>query len=54
MDSRLCGNDVKSSGDDEIHSGASGPANGQGILIEKTLNIRKRYQCHNISPPVPL
>jgi hypothetical protein len=46
MDSRLRGNDG-------IHSGASGPANVQYTVIERTLNIRKRYQSRNISPPSP-
>jgi hypothetical protein len=47
MDSRLRGNDG-------IHSGASGPANGQVMLIKMTLNTRKRYQSHNMSLPMSL
>jgi hypothetical protein len=36
----------------QIHSGASGPGNWKGIFIERTLNMRQHYPCHNMSLPI--
>jgi hypothetical protein len=53
-DSGQAGMTEKRKGNDRIHSGASGPANSQGMVIMRTLIIRKRYQSHNISLPLVL
>jgi hypothetical protein len=45
-------NDGGRNGNDGIHSGASGPANGQCTVIERTLDMRKRSNSHNMSLPI--
>jgi hypothetical protein len=36
------------------HSGASGPVNRQGMVIERTLHAKQHYPCHDMSLPFPL